>query len=96
MGIMPRFTSREEDLLRAIIAGIGLAESISISMAAIFAPGRADAAEPTLKSGIDRATFDTAVKPGDNFFQYVNGAWVKNNPIPAEYSRWGVFYKDIG
>ncbi len=48
-------------------------------------------ASPT--SGIDRSAFDTSVKPGDDFFQYVNGNWIKNNPIPAEYSRWGAFSK---
>ena len=49
--------------------------------------------EPSLSSGIDSAGFDTSVKPGDDFFQYVNGGWIKNNPIPAEYSRWGAFSK---
>src|SRR6185295_16728953 len=42
---------------------------------------------------IDRSTFDTSLKPGDDFFQYVNGEWIKNNPIPPEYSRWGAFPK---
>ena len=51
------------------------------------------AAEPTLKSGIDRATFDTSIKPGDDFFTYVNGEWIRQNPIPSEYSRWGAFAK---
>jgi putative endopeptidase len=46
--------------------------------------GRAVAKEPALASGIDKAGFDTSVKPGDDFFQYVNGNWIKNNPIPAE------------
>jgi putative endopeptidase len=58
-------------------------------------PSAADsrAAEPKLKSGIDRKTFDTSIKPGDDFFQYVNGQWIKENPIPPEYSRWGAFPK---
>jgi putative endopeptidase len=51
------------------------------------------AADLVLKSGIDRSTFDLSVKPGDDFFQYVNGNWVKHNPIPPEYSRWGAFPK---
>jgi putative endopeptidase len=51
------------------------------------------AADAALKSGIDRSTFDIAVKPGDDFFQYVNGEWIKRNPIPPEYSRWGAFPK---
>src|SRR5215213_10118391 len=51
------------------------------------------AAEVVLKSGIDRSTFDLPVTPGDDFFQYVNGNWIKRNPIPPEYSRWGAFFK---
>jgi len=33
---------------------------------------------------------DTTVKPGDNFFMYANGGWIKGNPIPAAYSNWGI------
>jgi putative endopeptidase len=41
--------------------------------------------------GIDLANFDKSVRPQDNFFQYVNGGWIKKNPIPATESRWGSF-----
>jgi putative endopeptidase len=34
-----------------------------------------------------------SVSPGADFFQYVNGTWIKENPIPPEYSRWGAFPK---
>jgi putative endopeptidase len=37
------------------------------------------------------ANFDTTVKPGNDFFEYVNGTWLKNNPIPASEARWGSF-----
>ena len=33
---------------------------------------------------------DPSVKPGDNFFEYANGGWIKRNPIPAAYSSWGI------
>jgi len=56
-------------------------------------PPAVSAAESTLPSGIDRSNFDTSVRPNDDFFQFVNGNWVKNNPIPPEYSRWGAFGK---
>ena len=52
-----------------------------------------NAADTALKSGIDRSTFDLSVKPGDDFYNYVNGNWIKQNPIPPEYSRWGAFPK---
>lgn len=40
---------------------------------------------------IDTANFNFEVDPGTNFFEYVNGNWIKNNPIPDEHSRWGAF-----
>jgi len=33
---------------------------------------------------------DTTVKPGENFFNYANGGWIKKNPIPSAYSSWGI------
>lgn len=33
---------------------------------------------------------DSTVKPGADFFQYANGAWLKKNPIPPAYSSWGI------
>ena len=40
---------------------------------------------------LDPQNMDLTVKPGDNFYQYANGNWIKNNPIPDEYSRFGAF-----
>jgi putative endopeptidase len=40
---------------------------------------------------IDPANMDTTVRPGNDFFQYANGNWLKNNPIPAKETRWGSF-----
>ncbi|MGZ3872315.1 MAG: M13 family metallopeptidase [Mucilaginibacter sp.] len=33
---------------------------------------------------------DTTVRPGDDFFKYANGSWLKKNPIPAAYPAWGI------
>ncbi len=40
----------------------------------------------------DRSGMDTTVKPGDNFFLYANGKWIKNTKIPASETGWGTFY----
>lgn len=42
-------------------------------------------------NAIDPANMDLSVKPSEDFYQYVNGAWLKNNPIPKEESRWSAF-----
>ena len=36
------------------------------------------------------AALDTTVAPGDDFFSYANGTWIKNNPIPASESNMGI------
>lgn len=43
--------------------------------------------------GFDMAGRDTSVPPGDDFFDYVSGTWVKNTQIPADRSSYGMFHK---
>ena len=45
----------------------------------------------TLSSGINLGNLDNSVRPADNFYQYACGGWMKNNPLPAAYSRFGSF-----
>ncbi|WP_342328982.1 M13 family metallopeptidase [Pedobacter sp. FW305-3-2-15-E-R2A2] len=40
---------------------------------------------------IDPANMDLTVKPGDDFYKYASGTWIKNNPVPAKETRWGSF-----
>ena len=47
---------------------------------------------PATASGIDLAAMDKSVKPGDDFFAYANGSWVKNTEIPADRSSIGGFF----
>ncbi len=41
--------------------------------------------------GVDPASIDKSVDPGDDFFAYVNAKWLAANPLPPEYSRFGAF-----
>lgn len=43
------------------------------------------------KKFIDPANMDLSVKPGDDFYTYASGTWIKNNPVPAKETRWGSF-----
>ena len=48
-------------------------------------------AQTKAKIFIDPANMDKSVKPGDDFYTYAGGTWIKNNPVPAKETRWGSF-----
>lgn len=45
-------------------------------------------ADPSVKSGVDKAALDPATSPCDDFYQYACGGWIKATPIPADESSW--------
>ena len=61
---------------------------LTMALAAISMNGSAQ--EP-LKSGLNRADMNTSVKAGEDFYEYACGGWMKANPLPAAYSRFGSF-----
>lgn len=48
-------------------------------------------AQTPVKKFIDSSNMDFSVKPGNDFYTYASGVWVKNNPVPAKETRWGSF-----
>lgn len=47
--------------------------------------------EAPVNTGINLADLDTTVSPATDFYQFANGTWLKNNPVPPSESRWGSF-----
>lgn len=45
----------------------------------------------SIQDAFDIKNMDKSVSPGSDFFRYVNGNWMKNNPIPDDESRWSAF-----
>ena len=68
----------------------------SLALAACSNNGANDAATQQIKpgsvSGLDLSSLDKSIKPGDDFFAYANGNWVKRTVIPADRSSVGGFY----
>jgi putative endopeptidase len=65
---------------RSILIAAAAAVAASVVTAAPAAPQA---------SGIDLAGIDPTVVPGDDFFRYANGAWLKATEIPADRSNYG-------
>jgi putative endopeptidase len=56
-------------------------------------PAAPVAKEPTRPSGLDRAGFDTRVRPQDDLYRHVNGRWLQVTEIPADKSNYSMFAK---
>ncbi len=48
--------------------------------------------ELVLSSGINQDNFDKTIRPQDDFYSYVNGAWLNNTIIPDDKTSIGTFY----
>jgi len=62
----------------------------AIALASFFIACNQPVPKESAKQDIIRKDMDSAVKPGDDFFAYANGGWMKNNPIPGDETTWGV------
>jgi putative endopeptidase len=60
-------------------------------VAPVVPPGPAGPKPQYGTYGFDAAGMDSSVRPGDNFYQYANGTWARNTPIPADKSNYGMF-----
>jgi putative endopeptidase len=71
-------------LSAAVLAAILLAVDLAVAAQPSMVPPLPAAIDPLVRN------MDPAAKPGDDFFQYANGTWVRNNPIPASERYWGI------
>lgn len=85
---------------RSLMAGASLFAMLLVACSDVspVETNKADAvAEAAVQSaqlgtfGVSLDNMDATVAPGDNFFEYVNGTWLKNTEIPADRSRFGAF-----
>lgn len=61
------------------------------SLSALHANAQHDSKPVKKVALIDKANMDLTVKPGEDFYTYASGNWIKNNPVPAKETRWGSF-----
>ena len=69
-----------------------LLSTLTLTLITAFA-GAADTPPKAALAGIDSHYFDPAVRIQDDFFDHLNGKWLKSTEIPADKARWGAFDK---
>src|SRR5262245_28510018 len=80
------------NMTRFLVLPLTFAVALAACTPKTEAPAGTAAAPPKpLTSGIDPATFDKAVRPQDDMFRYVNGAWLAKTEIPADKASYGSF-----
>ncbi len=72
-------------------AGQRLAWTGALALLGMFFALPCLAAPDEEEPGIDFSGIDRSVPPGDDFFGYANGAWLKNTEIPADRASYGAF-----
>jgi putative endopeptidase len=88
-----RYDGRMKNLLLLGLAA-GLTVSCSREPSSAAPAATAPAAAP-LSSGVDVAGFDKAVRPQDDLYKHVNGAWLAKTEIPPDRGAYGGFYEAI-
>ena len=69
----------------------------AVALLALTACGQDEASQVVaeaqpLVSGIDTEAMDKSVRPGDDFFMFMNGAWIEETEIPADKASYGIGY----
>ena len=64
--------------------------SALVAMSFISCETKSDQKTVDTKKDVLFENLDSTVSPGQDFFMYANGQWVKNNPIPGDQGSWGI------
>ncbi len=66
---------------------------VSLSVAVALSSVAATMAQEEQPADLDTSSFNRDIRPQDDLFEYVNGTWLKNTPIPADKTNYGSFTK---
>ena len=79
---------------RALLSGVAVIAALTIGSkeGSMTATAQAKAGKAALGSwGVELTAMDKSVQPGDDFYRYAGGTWMKTTQIPADRARWGAF-----
>ncbi|WP_151837739.1 MULTISPECIES: M13 family metallopeptidase [unclassified Acinetobacter] len=77
--------------MKPVLLKSALALALTAFTAHVYADPAIQSSTTQKISGIDQQYIDHSVSANQDFYNYVNGTWLKDTEIPADKSRWGVF-----
>jgi putative endopeptidase len=75
----------------SVIAGLAVAAGFNLSAADLSTTNSSTAAAPPKVPAFSVDYMDRSVSPATNFYEFADGQWLKNNPVPPDKSRWASF-----
>lgn len=88
---MKKMSTFKGDKMKRIITLVAVAAFLSGCDNSTSVNSEMEMVQSDKISGINFENMDNTIHPGDDFFEYVNGIWLKNTEIPADKSRYGSF-----
>jgi putative endopeptidase len=78
---------------RAVLMGAaGVVSAVAVGVGEVFRVAAAATGKATIGAwGFDLAAMDRSIAPGDDFFRYAGGTWLKTSTIPPDRASWGSF-----
>ncbi|MGA2244736.1 MAG: M13 family metallopeptidase [Verrucomicrobiota bacterium] len=76
----------KKDAILTLVPGF-----LVIAAPALLADGSSDSNQPPPVPAFSTNYMDRTVSPGDDFFHFADGQWLKDNPVPPDKSRWASF-----
>ena len=77
--------------MRKVVNFVLVLGLLTLARPAFTADISSDTNQPPRVPAFSTAYMDRSVNPSDDFYHFADGQWLKNNPVPADKSRWASF-----
>lgn len=90
---MIKHSNKEGNSLKPILVKSALVIALTAAASSVWAASTAQASQQKIQkiSGIDQQYIDQNISEKNDFYEHVNGLWLKNTAIPADKASWGAF-----
>ncbi len=81
----------KKGVISLFVFGIVLINALTLVAFGSSETSRSNMSTSEKEKAFDPESMNLSVKPGDDFYEYAEGAWIKSHPVPPDKSRYGEF-----